>query len=286
MQISALTEHRCRLGEGPVWDAARQGLFWVDSLGPALYRFDTVTGQSESWRLPGEQIGSVAVRGQGGLILAMDQGFYGFDPATGSIETIAQPLAGRDGLRFNDGKVDPFGSFVAGGMNIDDRNRENCPMFRLTPEFEVIEILDGFHCFNGPCFSPDGSKFYVCGREPGLIEVFDYGREQRPRNGRPLLEDCNPDGATVDAEGYVWSAQWNDECLLRISAEGRVDARLPLPGHIVTSVMFGGPELDRIFVTTVGDQIYDARPAGELPGRILVVEDSGYRGRAEPVFAG
>ncbi|MDH3537210.1 MAG: SMP-30/gluconolactonase/LRE family protein, partial [Gammaproteobacteria bacterium] len=144
MKISTLTEHRCRLGEGPVWDADRQALYWVDSLGPGLYRYDFVTAQSDSWTLPGSQIGSVAVRGQGGLILAMDQGLHGFDPDTGSIETIAQPLAGRDGLRFNDGKVDPFGSFVAGGMNIDDRKIENCPMFRLTPELEVIEILDGF----------------------------------------------------------------------------------------------------------------------------------------------
>jgi sugar lactone lactonase YvrE len=285
VNISAFSEHRCRLGEGPLWDSATETLYWVDSLGPVLYRHRASDGIS-SWRLEGAHVGSLAVREQGGLVLAMDRGFYCFDPRSGEIETIAEPLAGRDGLRFNDGKVDPFGHFVAGAMNIDVEGRENAFMYRLTPALEVEEMLDGFQCFNGPCFSLDGELLYVTGRRPGVIEVFDYGREQRPRNGRVLLEECDPDGATVDAEGYIWSAQWEDECLLRIAPDGRVDTRLEIPGQVVTSVMFGGCGLERIFVTTLGEDYYGAAPSGESPGRVLVVDDSGYRGRPEPRFKG
>lgn len=286
MRISPLNDFRCHLGEGPLWDSGEQALYWVDSYGPTVYRYHSEDGNTEMWSLPGKQVGSLALREQGGLILAMDQGFYTFNPASGDLEVIALPLAGREHLRLNDGKVDPFGSFVAGGMNIDFTQNENCPMFRLSPELEVSEILDGFECFNGPCFSEDGEHLYVTGRRDGVIEIFDYGPEQLPANGSALIENCNPDGATVDAEGYIWSAQWDHECLLRISPDGEIDTRLPIPGQVVSSVMFGGAELDQIFVTTVGDGVHGATPVGELPGRVLVIEDSGFHGRVESRFKG
>jgi sugar lactone lactonase YvrE len=101
-----------------------------------------------------------------------------------------------------------------------------------------------------------------------------------------LLQDCNPDGATVDAEGFVWSAQWDDACLLRIAPDGSVDTRLEIPGQVVSSVMFGGADLNSIFVTTIGDSVHGATPVGDAPGRVLVIEGSGFRGRAEPRFKG
>jgi sugar lactone lactonase YvrE len=286
MRIRALSEHRCHLGEGPLWDQQDQALYWVDSYGPTLYRYASDSGQTELWQLPGKEVGSIALRERGGMILAMDQGFFAFDAESGQVEVIALPLAGRENLRLNDGKVDPFGSFVAGGMNIDYHQHENCPMLRLSAQLEVSEILDGFDCFNGPCFSDGGTLLYVTGRTDGVIEVFDYGSQQRPRNGRVLLQDCNPDGATVDAEGFVWSAQWDDACLLRIAPDGSVDTRLEIPGQVVSSVMFGGADLNSIFVTTIGDSVHGATPVGDAPGRVLVIEGSGFRGRAEPRFKG
>jgi sugar lactone lactonase YvrE len=286
MKISALSEHRCRLGEGPVWDAEDAALYWVDSLAPRLYRYRDGSRDIETWELEGAQVGSLAVREQGGLVLAMDRGFHFFEPQSGRLERIAEPLAGRQGLRFNDGKVDPFGSFVAGAMNLEVDGVENASMYRLTPALEVIELVDGFQCFNGPCFSADGERLYVTGRRPGVIEVFEYGREQRPRNPAVLLDNCNPDGATVDAEGFIWSAQWDDECLLRIAADGHIDTRLAIPGQVATSVMFGGAGLERIFVTTLGCDYYGTAATGEAPGRLLVVDGSGFRGRAEARFKG
>ena len=286
LKISTLSEQRCHLGEGPLWDPVAAALYWVDSFAPRLYRNDFASGETQSWRLPGKTVGSIAVRAQGGLILAMDQGFYAFDPASGQTELIAQPLAGRNDLRLNDGKVDPFGGFVAGAMNIDYMQHEDCAMYRLSPELEVSEILYGFDCFNGPCFSADGEYLYVTGREEGVIEVFDYGSAQQPRNGRVLIDHCNPDGATVDEDGFIWSAQWDDQRVLRISPQGTIDAQLEFPGQIVSSVMFGGPQLDLLYVTTIGGEVHGVAPSADGAGRVLVVTGTGFRGRAEPLFAG
>ena len=159
-------------------------------------------------------------------------------------------------------------------------------MYRLSPELEITEVLDGFNCFNGPCFSSDGQYLYVTGREDGVIEVFDYGNMMTPFNGRVLLDNCNPDGATVDAEGYIWSAQWDDHCVLRISPTGMVDAKLDFPGQIVSSVMFGGPQLDLLYVTTTGGEVHGVCANADLAGSIWVVAESGFRGRAEPFFLG
>ena len=286
MLIRPISEDRCRLGEGPLWDAAAEQLYWVDSLAPALFRFDYASGETRRWELPGTSIGSVALRERGGLLLAMARGFYFFDPASDKIELVAEPLAARPELRLNDGKVDPFGAFVSGAMSIDYLDRVAGPMLRLTPEFEVQELLPDFECFNGPCFSADGARLYVTGRSLEAIETYDYHPRAVPANGRVLIDGCCPDGATVDADGYIWSAQWDRECLLRLAPDGDIDFSLPLPGHIVSSVMFGGPELDVIFVTTVGGEVHGARPRGVNPGRTLAIEGSGYRGRPEPRFKG
>ena len=286
MKIDELSEHVCQLGEGPLWDAGQEKLYWVDSLGPRLFRHDYHSGKVKSWLLPGDCLGSLAVRESGGLILAMDQGIYAFDTDSGAIEPVAIPLADTPWLRFNDGKVDPFGNFITGAMNLDFREMRNCAMYRLSPDLEVQQLLQGFHCFNGPCFTEGGDRLYVTGRVEGLIEVFDYSNEQGVGSGRNLLADCNPDGATVDAEGYIWSAQWDDACLLRIAPDGVVDTRIDFPGQIVSSVMFGGPDLDRIYVTTTSSEVCGVLPSAKRAGRVLVVSGSGFRGRPEPRFAG
>lgn len=285
-ELSTVCEHRCHLGEGPVWDARHDWLYWVDSYAPALYRHDFHAGRTESWPLPGKAVGSLAVRAQEGLVLALDRGFYFFDPHSNACDLIAEPLAGQTGMRLNDGKVDPFGAFVAGGMNIDYRQHLDCAMYRLAPTLEVSEILRGFDCFNGPCFSEDGTQLYVTGRHDGVVEAFDYTPGTKLGNPRVLLESCNPDGATVDAEGYIWSAQWNDACILRISPQGEIERRIEVPGQIVSSVMFGGPELDLIYITTVGGEVHGARPQGADAGKTLVLSGSGVRGRTEPEFLG
>jgi len=153
IKISSIDNHQCLLGEGPLWDWTKEILWWVDSLGPKLIRYEFRKKQITYWKLPGNTVGSLAIRKSGNLILAMDKGFYSFDASSGLTELIAEPLAEKTGVRFNDGKVDPFGNFVAGTMNTDHRGNHNCSMYKLSTNLEITDLLDGFSCFNGPCFS-------------------------------------------------------------------------------------------------------------------------------------
>jgi len=127
---------------------------------------------------------------------------------------------------------------------------------------------------------------YLTGRKTGEIEVFDYDIKQGLTNGKSLIANCNPDGATVDSEGFIWSAQWTNETIIRISPDGDIDYRISIPEQIVSSVMFGGPELDLIYVTTVGGKVGDDIPTSPNAGMTLCIENSGFKGRAEPLFIG
>ena len=287
MEIVPISDDVCRLGEGPMWDHGDKLLYWVDGLAPRLFRHDPTSGETRNWDLPGQTVGSLAVRRKGGLILAMDQGFHVFDPDSAHLETVAEPLAGRDDQRFNDGKVDRSGRFIAGSMNRDYASdpEPKGDMFGLGCDLGVIAMLDGFVCFNGPCFSPDGGTLYLTGRDMTAIEAFDYDAEMgKLDNGRVLIAGINPDGATVDAEGFVWSAQWDDACLLRIAPDGTIAARVDVPGQVVTSVMFGGPALETIYVTTA---LRDSSPAPSPDaGKTLALLGAGFKGLPEPYFAG
>ena len=196
-------------------------------------------------------------------------------------------MAGQDDVRLNDGKVDRAGRFLAGGMNrnyVDDTDPKGV-LYRVDGDHSATALLDGFICFNGPCFSPDGATLYVTGRDMAAIEAFDYDQTSGTLgDGHILIGDINPDGATVDAEGFIWSAQWDDACLLRITPDGAIDARIAVPDQTVTSVMFGGPDLDIIFVTTA--QPDDSDTAMPEAGRTLAIHGSGYQGIAEPRFGG
>lgn len=298
MRISLLDETRSHLGEGPVWDVREQALYWVDSLAPCIYRFGWDSRGTTRYDLPGTYVGSLAVRENGGLIVAMDDSFCTFDPGNGVCSEIASPLRGLENTRFNDGKVDRAGRFVAGGVNGLAGEATGpvmppqpvAPMVSLHPDHTANEVLGRFLCFNGPCFSPEGSTLYVNGRgDMRMIESFPYDRTTGTvdEDGRRvIIQDINPDGTTVDAEGYLWSAQWDDACILRISPQGAINHRIDLEGQVVSSVMFGGPNLDVLFATTLGCPHWGTRPTAKNAGAVFVIEDIGYRGLAEPRFAG
>jgi len=289
LRIELVVDARAALGEGPLWDPREQRLYWIDSLAPAVHRCDAGGGDRATWPLP-EPVGSLALREGGGAVVALKSGFHTLDFATGRVERIVDPDPGKPRLRLNDGKVDRRGRFVAGSMD----EQETAPiaaLFRLDVDFTVSRLDDGIVCSNGPCWSPDGARFYFADSFAKAIYVYDYETATGAVSNRRLFADFTamrgvPDGATVDSEGFLWSVEVFSGRLIRFTPDGAIDRIVGLPVSSTTSLSFGGPELDIAFVTSMARPIAGVRPKEREAGGIFAIHGLGVRGLAEPRFAG
>ena len=291
LRIELIIDARAELGEGPLWDVAEQRLYWIDSLGAMVHSCDVDGGAPRSWRVP-EHIGSLALRAKGGAIAALRDGFYELDLATGGCRKLADPDPDKPRVRMNDGKVDRQGRFVAGYMDYEERD-PICSLFRLDPGGGVARLDDGIVCSNGPCWSPDGLVFYFADTYTRDIWAYDYDSSSGAASNRRVF--CSfpaaglkglPDGATVDAEGFLWSVSVYEGKLARFAPDGRLDRVVGLPVESATSLSFGGPSLDIAFVTSMARTVNGVKPREREAGGLFAVYGLGTRGLPEPRFAG
>lgn len=276
------------LGEGPVWDVQQQAFYWVDIRGLALRRYDWRTGVVESWTMP-EMVGSLAVRAGGGLLLAMQKAIAYFDPGTGSFEQVAAPEAGRANMRFNDGKCDRQGRFWVGSMN--DVSREPAgTLYRLDRKRGCIPMVTGIITPNSLAWSPDGKTMYFSDSRSQVIAAYPFdpatGDIGAPKAFFRTEPPAIPDGATVDAQGYVWSALYGGWRVVRIAPDGRLDRTIELPVQQPTSCQFVGPDLGVLFVTTAKQRLAPDELAAQPLAGALLAFDVGVRGVPEARYAG
>ena len=247
------------LGEGPVWDAQDGLLYWVDSTGrrvgkPALWRLDPRSGATRHWALD-HDIGAMALRRERGAVLALAGGFYTFDFDSGALDCVATVSDDPSRSRLNDGKCDRRGRFFAGGMD-DQEELPVSSLWRLDPDLSLHRVDSGIICSNGPCWSPDDKTFYFADTFRREIWAYDYdihsGLPSQRRVFASTAQDSGfADGSTVDAEGCLWNAQVISGDLIRYSPDGRVERKIGMPVRNITSVMFGGAQLDEIYVTSM-----------------------------------
>ena len=297
--IELVVDARYELGEGPVWDPVDGVLFWVNSLdprlGPSVNRYDPRDRAVKAWPLP-HDIGSMALRERGGAVLALRNGFHTFDFDSGQCELIVEVEADQPRTRLNDGKCDRCGRFFAGGMDQHESDYIS-GLYRLDPDMTVTKVADGFQCFNMPCWSPDDRTFY-CAETWETIWAYDYDIEAGAISNKRALVDLRGepggcDGSTVDEEGYIWNAQVVSGRLIRYAPDGTIDRDIPFPIRNLTSVMFGGDNLDVLYVTSLARVVHPphghfVKEAGPEPtaGGLFEVRGLGVRGLPEPRFAG
>lgn len=287
-RVECVVDAKNRLGEVPVWDVAEQALYWVDIEGRLLQRLAPATGRVDRWQMP-ERIACFALRERGGLIVAFASGIAFYDLETGAIDWIARP----DPIptnRFNEGKCDRRGRFWAGTM--DDRLKDHtASLFRVDPDLTVTRMLDGIGISNSIVWSLDDTEFYFADTLDGAIDRFDFDPDSGAISNRRRIVDLRgtgigPDGSTIDAEGYLWNAQWDGWRLARYAPDGRLDRVVELPVQKPTSCMFGGPDLRTLYVTSA---IWDLTPAqlrDQPQAGGLFALDVGIGGVPEPRFAG
>ncbi len=277
------------LGESPVWDVAEAALYWVDTENATLQRLSPATGVVDRWTLP-ERISAIALRREGGLVVALASGLALFDPEAGSVERLAAPEAHIPRNRFNDGKCDRRGRFWAGTM--DERFSERCgALYRLGGDGVCQKMETGIGVSNGLAWSPDNRAFYFGDTMQRAIFVYDFDLDAGCIGDRRLFADLRdqpgaPDGSTVDSEGFLWNAQWNGWRLMRYAPDGSVDRVVELPVQNPTSCMFGGPDLRTLYVTSALWGLSPADVAGQPWAGALLELDVGVAGLPECRFQG
>lgn len=289
MKIEQLVDCNTTLGEGPLWDIEHQRIYWIDSFGNKVFRATADGTEVETWDVP-DKIGSMALRKDGnGAVVALRTGIHLLDFASGEVEPLVDPEADLESTRLNDGKVDKQGRFVVGSMDMKEE-APNGSLYRLDTDFSCHHLLGDIMVSNGPCWSPDGNTFYFTDTWSGDIWAFDYDQDAgTPSNKRTLCstkgQDGVPDGSTVDSEGFIWNAQVYGGYILRYAPDGSVDRRIEMPVKKVTSVMFGGPDLDLLYVTSMAKPPLPHLPEdGPLGGSLFAISDLGVRGLPEPRF--
>lgn len=284
-RVSATTQV---LGESPVWCALTQRLWWVDVRGPAVFRVDPVTGATERWTVP-EIVGGLVLDERGAPVLALASGLFRFDPANGRATPYIAPESRDARNRLNDTKCDRRGRLWTGSMR-DFGLAVTGSLYRVERGVSA-RVLADIAIPNGPCWSPDDRTFYFADTPTGCIRAYAFDAATGELGAAAAFVDDGvlpgrPDGATVDSEGFVWSARYGGGGIARIDPRGRVERFLALPVSQVSSCAFGGRDFDVLYVTTSRQKLDDAALAREpLAGALLAV-DPGVRGVPETAFAG
>ena len=282
--IKQVGSNRASLGEGPVWDEATQCLFWVDSLQGILFRLDHE--KTDSWQLPC-MVGSLAVIDDLRVLLALQTGFHLFNLNSRTLTPIQDPESDNPDTRFNDGKTDSCGSFLAGSMGIKIRDRGLGALYRLKGDLSLEVLEDDVVVANGPCFSPDGQTFYFNDGRRRIL-AYDYNPDGPLSNKRVFFDghqyETGSDGATVDAEGNLWVALIGSGEIGCIHPDGTLIERIPMPVDLPSSVMFGGPDLRTLYITSISDS-GNRQSHSPGAGGLYRIDDLGVRGIAERRFS-
>jgi sugar lactone lactonase YvrE len=283
------TEH-CLAGEGPVWDVREQALYFVDVVNKKVHRYEPASETTRSWDVP-QMIGSLALRETGGAVLAMFDGIYSLDFDSGDVKPFAHVEGQGPHVRFNDGKVDRRGRFIIGSSDSDFNDPQHVgALCRLDVDRSTAVLDEGIALSNGPCWAPDNRTFYFSDSKPFSIYAYDYDIETGAATNRRLFADTReyggvPDGATVDSDGLIWVVISEGGKIVVYRPDGRIERIVETPTfQIPTSISFGGPNLDQLYVTSIDPKLVN-RPHDE-GGGTFVIEGLGARGLPEPRYGG
>jgi D-xylono/L-arabinono-1,4-lactonase len=258
-----VTETKCACGEGPLWHPDEKNVYYTDIPAGALYRHDPEKKSCEKL-FDGPALGGFTIQKDGSLLLFQAKGMVRHWQ-DGRFTTVINELPDERGTRFNDVAADPEGRVFCGTMPTENRPGR---LYRLDSDGTLELLLEGIGCSNGIAFTPDLTKMYYTDSAAREIYLFDYDRATGAITNQRVFvtideDGAVPDGMTVDSEGGVWSALWDGGGVVRFSPDGRETGRVNISCRKASSVIFGGPAYEDLYITTAGG---DGDAAGEGPG--------------------
>lgn len=277
------------LGEGVLWNARTQTVWWTDIEEACLFEYAPATGALRHWKTPHRVACFGFIEGSADLMVAFDRGIAVYAPETGAVDWRVGPGVLPDGLRFNDGRVDARGRLWVGTMVEGPvAPPGGASLYCHEPGRGLVEHLRGITISNGLCWSSDGTVMYHADSPRNLICAYGFDMERGAVADRRVFAETppgiHPDGSVTDSEGGVWNAQWGGGRIVRYTAGGAVDRVLETPASQPTCVAFGGPDLDLLFVTSARAGLGAARLAAEPQAGSLFVYRTAFRGLPAPDF--
>lgn len=281
---------RATLGEGACWFAGEHRLYWVDILEREVHRFDPATGLDEVRKAPCH-VSMVQPTTRGDLVLATRDGIARMDFDSGRFSVLCDPEANIPGNRFNDGKPDPRGRLFAGTIAYDGSDQK-AALWRIGPDLSFTKLVDHVGNSNGLGWSPDQKTFYWTDTKTGCVFAFDYDANSGEIANRRVAVEVEkalgrPDGLTVDAEGFLWTALWAGHGVARWNpATGERVAMVECPAANCTCPAFGGSNLDVLYFTTAQKGRDEAEASPEPEAGNVFAARVGVEGLPSFAFAG
>jgi len=284
MRVEALETAAARLGECPLWCELTGRLWWVDVLDAALWSHDPATGNCTRHPVTARRLGSIALREAGGLLLACDNGLFKHDPETGEQTLLLDPEPGMAGHRKNDGRTDPDGNFWIGTLRENDYAPVGS-LYRVTSSLDVSTQARDLAIPNSLAFDAQRGLVYFADTRAYTIWVCNYdpasGLSGERRVFATTTAPARPDGSCIDDQGCLWNAEYAGGRVVRYDPSGKILKTIDLPVSHPTCCCFGGPDLDRLYVTSAAEPLSESELQSEpLAGKVLVL-DTGIRGRPE-----
>jgi len=289
---------QCILAECALWNEPEQVIYWVDIIGAKIQRYSPKTHCVETFNMP-YRIGCFSFTPiENEIIAAFDIGIARYNLITEQLEWLAQPEKDIKTNRFNDGRTDRQGRFWAGTMNETEDDEEHGNSSLKAPILGKLYCLDktkqcdaklsNVSISNGLCWSQDGKTLYHADSSKRTIHAYDFDTQTTQLSNRRVFATTQghrfPDGAIVDAQDYLWNAQWGASQVVRYNPKGEIDLVVDMPVSQPSSVALGGPRMDWLIVTTAKHSLAPERLMIEpQSGNIFVYQLHGIEGVVEPV---
>ncbi len=272
--IHVIADYGNLCGEGPLWDERNQVLYWTDLTGKRFFRYQWQNRRHEPVH-EGFEIRGFCLQESGGFLVINSAGIWLWSPANEPV-LLASEAEGKECI-LNDCIADPEGRVYSGSFP-NDLSNEDSPsyLFRVDTDGSVHVADEGIQFSNGLAFSPDCSTLYFADTVARCIYAYDWRREDGALSNRRMfvrvpLEEGLPDGLTVDAAGFVWCAHWFGGCLTRYDPDGKLERRIPTPAAQTSSLAFGGPDLNEMFITSAAaSNALSLAPPGYDPEKVYV----------------
>jgi len=257
----ACSKYKAILGEGPHWDPATKRLYYVDIVGKLFVSLDPTNEDLKFYHV-GSMVGCLApVKGsKDTFIVATQEGIILYDTKTQKeIKTIVSRDSmepGKPQNRFNDGKIDSSGRLWVGSMATTKHKDKLGSFYRVDRDGTHKKIFGDVTISNGLTWSLDETKMYYIDTPTQCVVQLNYDKTTGNVTDKKVVcqippELGAPDGMTIDTDGNLWVAMWGKGRVTKWNPNnGNMLQMIPFPAPNITSVCFGGPNLDILYVTS------------------------------------